>query len=71
VVFIDAQGGSETESWKFESNPPAWFRRVEVGKVDFAKAIGKPLPCRESSRRMALFTGAFKKSRCLTEVPWY
>jgi len=30
-----------TESWKFESNPPAWFRRVGVGKVDFAKAIGQ------------------------------
>lgn len=41
VVFIDAQGGSGTESWKFESNPPAWFRRVGVGRVDFAKAIGQ------------------------------
>ena len=41
VVRIDAQGGSGTESWKFESNPPAWFRRVGVGRVDFAKAIGQ------------------------------
>ena len=41
VVFFDAQGGSGTESWKFESNPPAWFRRVGVGRVDFAKAIGQ------------------------------
>ena len=41
VVFIDAQGGSGTEWWKFESNPPAWFRRVGVGRVDFAKAIGQ------------------------------
>ena len=41
VVLIDDQGGSGTESWKFESNPPAWFRRVGVGKVDFAKAIGQ------------------------------
>ena len=37
VVFIDAQGGSGTESWKFESNPPAWFSRVGVGRVDFQK----------------------------------
>ena len=41
VVFIDAQGGSGTEWWKFESNPPAWFRRVGDGRVDFAKAIGQ------------------------------
>jgi Family of unknown function (DUF6152) len=41
VVFIDAQGGSGTESWKFESNPPARFRRVGVGGIDFSKAIGQ------------------------------
>lgn len=69
-VFIDARGGSGTEWWKFESNPPAWFRRAGVGRVDFAEAIGKPLPCRESSRRMAPLTGTFKKSRRLTGVPW-
>jgi hypothetical protein len=40
-VFIDARGGSGTEWWKFESNPPAWFRRAGVGRVDFAKAIGQ------------------------------
>ena len=37
VVFIDAKG----EAWKFESNPPAWFRRVGVSRADFAKAIGQ------------------------------
>jgi hypothetical protein len=37
VVFIDAKG----EGWKFESNPPAWFRRVGVSRADFAKAIGQ------------------------------
>ncbi len=41
VVYIDAKGAAGTESWKFESNPPAWFRRVGVGRVDFAKAIGQ------------------------------
>jgi hypothetical protein len=41
VVFIDAKGGSGTEAWKFESNPPAWFRRVGVSRADFAKAIGQ------------------------------
>ena len=29
------------ESWSFESNPPAWFRRVGVNRNDLAKAIGQ------------------------------
>ena len=37
VVFLDAKGAA----WKFESNPPAWFRRVGVSRADFAKAIGQ------------------------------
>jgi len=38
VVYVDAKGG---EAWQLESNPPAWFRRVGVGRADFAKAIGQ------------------------------
>jgi len=43
VVFIDAkaEGGNGVAAWKFESNPPAWFRRVGVSRADFAKAIGQ------------------------------
>jgi hypothetical protein len=43
VVFIDAKGenGGTAIAWKFESNPPAWFRRVGVSRADFAKAIGQ------------------------------
>lgn len=41
VVFVDAKGDKGNESWKFESNPPAWFRRVGVSRADFAKAIGQ------------------------------
>jgi hypothetical protein len=37
VVFLNAKG----EAWKFESNPPAWFRRVGVSRADFAKAVGQ------------------------------
>jgi hypothetical protein len=42
VVFMDAKkedGGAET--WKFESNPPSWFRRVGIARNDLAKAIGQ------------------------------
>jgi hypothetical protein len=45
VVFIDAKG----EAWKFESNPPAWFKRVGVNRADFAKAIGQAVTV-ESNR---------------------
>jgi hypothetical protein len=46
VVFIDASdpkgaAGAGNVAWKFESNPPAWFRRVGVSRADFAKAIGQ------------------------------
>ena len=44
VVFMDAKGaGGAMENWKFESNPPAWFRRLGVGRADFAKAIGQTI----------------------------
>jgi len=42
VVFMDAKkDDGSVENWKFESNPPSWFRRVALGRDDFAKAIGQ------------------------------
>ena len=42
VVFLDAKkDDGSVETWKFESNPPSWFRRVNVAREDFAKAIGQ------------------------------
>jgi len=44
VVYLDAKstaGASGNVAWKFESNPPAWFRRVGVSRADFAKALGQ------------------------------
>jgi hypothetical protein len=42
AVAIDAKTETgQIEPWVFESNPPAWFRRVSVGRSDFAKAIGQ------------------------------
>jgi Family of unknown function (DUF6152) len=42
VVLIDAKKEDGTiEMWKFESNPPAWFKRLGVTRTDFARAIGK------------------------------
>lgn len=41
AVFVTAKEGGVDAAWKFESNPPAWFRRVGVSRADFAKAIGQ------------------------------
>ncbi len=42
VVLMEAKKEDGTlEMWKFESNPPAWFKRLGVNRNDFAKAIGK------------------------------
>lgn len=42
IVFLDAKKtDGSVEAWKLESNPPSWFRRVGVGRSDFAKAIGQ------------------------------
>jgi len=42
VVYMDAKkDDGSVENWKFESNPPSWFRRVSLAREDFAKAIGQ------------------------------
>jgi hypothetical protein len=45
VVYMTAKtsGGaaSASEEWKFETNPPAWFKRVGVNKSDFSKGVGQ------------------------------
>jgi hypothetical protein len=41
VIMMDVKKDGATESWRFESNPPAWFRQVGVNRNDFAKALGQ------------------------------
>ena len=42
VVFMDAKkDDGSVETWKFEGNPPSWFRRVGIARNDLAKAIGQ------------------------------
>jgi hypothetical protein len=41
-VYLDAKkSDGSIENWKFESNPPSWFRRVGLGRDDIAKALGQ------------------------------
>ena len=42
VVNIDAKGdGGKVENWRFESNPPSWFRRVGVSRAEIARGVGQ------------------------------
>ncbi len=41
--FDAKSSAGAAEAWRFESNPPAWFRRVGVSRADFAKAIGQTI----------------------------
>ncbi|MBI4886308.1 MAG: hypothetical protein HY824_04395 [Acidobacteria bacterium] len=42
VMTMDAKGeGGSVEHWRFESNPPSWYRSVGLARADFAKAIGQ------------------------------
>lgn len=56
VILVDGQGRDGTvESWKFQSNPPAWWRAVGVNRADVAKALGQKVvveaqPAQDGSR---------------------
>ena len=42
VVLMEGKGADgKAESWKFESNPPAWYKRVGISRNDFAKGLGQ------------------------------
>ena len=43
VILVEGKvnGGGSPETWRLESNPPSWFRRVSVGRSDFAKGLGQ------------------------------
>jgi hypothetical protein len=42
AVIVDVAGTSGVETWKFQSNPPAWWKGVGVNRADFAK-LGQPV----------------------------
>lgn len=44
VLMMEAKGeGGKAEQWKFESNPPSWYKSVGLARADFAKAIGQKI----------------------------
>jgi hypothetical protein len=75
VVIVEVKGNGRTpQSWRFESNPPAWFRRVGVNRADFAKAIGQPVtvegnPAKDGSSYGYLLKVTFPGGNSLELVP--
>jgi len=56
-VYLDAKkDDGSVENWKFESNPPSWFRRVNLAREDFAKAIGQTVTVQGVAQRREGFT---------------
>ena len=51
-VFVDAKGtGNDVQAWSIEGPPPSFFRARDINKVDFEKAIGKPVTAEASRAR--------------------
>ncbi len=41
-MFIETKAADgTTDTWKFESNPPSWFKSVGLSRADFAKVLGQ------------------------------
>jgi hypothetical protein len=49
------------ENWKFESNPPARFRRLGVARPDFAKVIGQNITIEGVRARDGSLNGYLQK----------
>ena len=61
-VAMEVKGeGGKVENWSFESNPPAWFRRVGVSRADFAKAIGQTVKVESVRSKDGSFYGYLQK----------
>jgi hypothetical protein len=44
VLNMEAKGeGGKVEQWRFESNPPSWYKSVGLARADLAKAIGQTI----------------------------
>ena len=62
VIFVDAQGADgSTEPWKFESNPPSWFKHVGLSRADFAKVVGQAVTVGGVRARDASHFGYMRK----------
>jgi len=62
AVFMEAKkDDGSVEMWKFESNPPSWFRRVGVARDNFAKAIGQTVTVEGVRTKNGMLYGYLQK----------
>lgn len=55
AITVDADRDGTSETWRFQSSPPAWWRNVGIARADFAKGIGQKVtieavPAHDGSR---------------------
>ena len=44
VILMESKAADgSAQSWKFESNPPSWFKHVDLSRADFIKYVGQPV----------------------------
>lgn len=71
VVGVDVKGDDgKLESWKLESNPPSWFRRVGVNRSDFAKAIGQTVTVEAVRAKDGTLYGYMQKLTLADGTSW-
>jgi len=70
-VFVDVkQADGTVDNWKFESNPPSWFKHVGITRADIAKAIGQVVtvggvPARDGTKYGYMFKLTFADGNSL------
>ena len=70
VILLEAKG----DSWRLESNPPSFFRRVSVGRADFAKGLGQTVtieanPAKDGTKYAYLTKITFADGTSLEIIP--
>jgi hypothetical protein len=71
VIDIEAKGdGGKVENWKFESNPPSWFRRVGVSRSDFSKGLGQTVTVEAVRAKDGTLYGYMQKLTLADGTSW-
>lgn len=71
VIGVDAKGDDgKVQTWKLESNPPSWFRRVGVNRSEFAKAIGQTVTVEAVRAKDGTLYGYMQKLTLADGTSW-
>lgn len=71
VVSIDIKSeGGKVENWRFESNPPSWFRRVGVSRTEIAHGIGQTVTVEAVRAKDGSFYGYMQKLTLADGTSW-